>query len=124
MLIEHDNRSVDNNRRVSFKKNHYGQKGPQRDWGQSIRAHFENEDIDMGGLAGSGKVFRSNRGKGRPGSPAPRQMRKNMMDPKMRRKLMESPSGWYRVAVGVNLTFTAISWFLLYICCNLAYCEN
>lgn len=94
ILAEHDVRGGENTRRVTFKQSRYGKKGPQRDWSDSIRAHLDEEDIDMGSSASISnrrKSFHQKRGGGnRPGSPAPF---------KPKRKLMESPTNWFRVTV-------------------------
>ncbi|XP_019881507.1 nuclear RNA export factor 1 isoform X2 [Aethina tumida] len=87
-------------RRVKFKQGRFGHKSDyqKKDWSETIRAHLEEEDIDMGGAAGVGTAYRNNKkfGKGggrnkggrRSGSPVP-----------MRRKLVEGATSWYRVSV-------------------------
>lgn len=93
-------------RRVSFKKtshnNRIGKKF-NKDWGNSLRAHLEDEDVDMGQEAGASsnnphKWRRNTKFNGKPnkrfGSPAPTG----------RRKLIEGPGGgWYKVTVRKRL---------------------
>lgn len=100
MYVEHDDRS-ESTRRVSFKPSRaqYNQQR-NRNWEQTIRAHLEDEDIDMGGTtSGSGHVrYISNKGRGRKGgggrvgSPAPKGQGG-------KRKLFEGPTNWYKVMV-------------------------
>ncbi|KAK4874726.1 hypothetical protein RN001_014086 [Aquatica leii] len=85
--------NTDNTRRVTFKHNRHGKKGKQKDWTNSIRAHLEDEDVDMGTTSfdRQKKIYNNRRG-GRHGSPIP-----DRMGPK--RKLLESPSNWFRVTL-------------------------
>lgn len=94
LFVEHDTRveTGGNTRRVTFKHSRFGnKKGHQKDWTNSLRCHLEDEDVDMGasGFSGHKKFFK--KGGGRPGSPAPRKGGK--------RKLLESPTNWFRVTV-------------------------
>lgn len=98
-ISEHDERSVgtDNSRRIPFKHKRFGNKGHQKDWSNSIRAHLEDEDVDMSGTSFGyqKKHYHNNnnrRGGGRPGSPAPNKIG-------MKRKLLASPTNWYRITV-------------------------
>ncbi|KAL1494139.1 hypothetical protein ABEB36_009785 [Hypothenemus hampei] len=89
-FYDHDFRGGD--RRVTFK--HGGTRGGKfrnRDWSNAIRSHLEDEDIDMNVGSGSGKSFRKGKkGKGgRQGSPMPLSAK----------KLLNSPTGWYRVSI-------------------------
>lgn len=43
-------------RRVSFKPNRQYRKDNTKDWSASVKAHLQDEDIDMGGTS-SGRVF-------------------------------------------------------------------
>ncbi|VEN42801.1 unnamed protein product [Callosobruchus maculatus] len=87
---QHDNRD----RRVTFKFNHRqgGRKDNVRDWTSAIREHLQDEDVDMGISSNSGRVinnkkFNKKKKGGRKGSPVPV------------RKLLEGPTGWYRVII-------------------------
>ncbi|KAG5895804.1 hypothetical protein JTB14_028508 [Gonioctena quinquepunctata] len=93
---DRDVRVSDRDRRVTFKSNRYGGKKDNnrgRDWGNALREHLQDEDVDMGFSAGSSKTNRFNNGgrRGRKGSPMPLA--------KTKRKLLESPSHWYKVSL-------------------------
>ncbi|KAF5288344.1 hypothetical protein FQR65_LT12079 [Abscondita terminalis] len=79
-------------RRVTFKHNRHGKKGKQKDWTNSIRTHLEDEDVDMGTTSFDRQKKMYNKRGGRHGSPIP-----DKMGPK--RKLLESPSNWFRVTL-------------------------
>lgn len=104
MLLRPGNKHAEEEkRRVSFKpnfrSNKSGNKKYNKDWSSSLRAHLEDEDVDMGQDVGSStnqsKWKKSNRnGKfhKRMGSPAP----------SGRRKLIEGQGGgWYKVTVSI-----------------------
>ncbi|CAH1116234.1 unnamed protein product [Phaedon cochleariae] len=83
-------------RRVHFKSNRGGGRKDNkgRDWGNALREHLQDEDVDMGfSASGSGRSNKfNNRGKrGRKGSPMPPSNGK--------RKLMEGPTNWYKVSL-------------------------
>ncbi|KAJ8940254.1 hypothetical protein NQ314_010776 [Rhamnusium bicolor] len=100
---ERDYRVSDRDRRVTFKPNRYGgnKEFNNRDWKNAIREHLQDEDVDMGVSSGSGRYHNKkfNRGKkGRRGSPVPN----------TKWKLLESPTGWYKVSwqvYGTTITF-------------------
>ncbi|XP_060522572.1 nuclear RNA export factor 1 [Cylas formicarius] len=86
---ERDYRGGDS-RRVTFKPGRQGGNQYSRNhWGNALREHLEDEDIDMGISSGARHRFRSGKKKGRKGSPGPAQFR----------KLLEAPSGWYKVMI-------------------------
>lgn len=77
---------------VTFKPNRRDKRRPVKDWGRALREQLLEDDVDMGGTSGPARVFDKNkmgRKGNRSGSPAILQ----------KRKLLESPSGWYRVTV-------------------------
>lgn len=97
-FAEHDDRS---DRKVRFnsnsnffkKNNKYNNKG-KKDWGESLRHHFEDEDIDMAASSSHARNISKRGGHigrkgGRTGSPAPGDGKK--------KKLFEGPTSWYKV---------------------------
>lgn len=92
---DHDSRGIggDNNRRVNLKHNRYPNKVHPKNWSASIRAHLEDEDVDMGSSSfDRQKKIYNNKRNGRTGSPVPHKMGE-------RRKLLESPTNWFRVTL-------------------------
>lgn len=98
-FTEHEYRSNEG-RRVSFKPNRQYRKDNTKDWTASVRAHLQDEDIDMGGSSTSTGITFSGRKfakyKHRSGSPMPNKGGG-------RRKVLESPTGWYRITVSLPL---------------------
>ncbi|XP_018319322.1 nuclear RNA export factor 1 isoform X2 [Agrilus planipennis] len=83
---EHDDRG---DRRVTFKHSKHGRKN-NRNWSASLEAHFQEEDVDMGGSGGGFTSAKNFRRKGRSGTPPPKGAK---------RKLLDSPVGWFRVTI-------------------------
>lgn len=88
-----DYRAGDRDRRVHFKSyKQGGNKGYNRDFGNAVREHLQDEDVDMGGSSGPGRNYNKKFTKakrGRKGSPAPNG----------RRILLEGPTSWYKVSM-------------------------
>lgn len=105
LFTEHDDRT---DRKVRF--NNYFKPGKfdkkNINWGESLRHHLEDEDIDM--MASSSARARNlsrvgyGRKGGRTGSPAPKDSGSK------KRKLFEGPTNWYRVLVCVLYKLTNI----------------
>lgn len=71
-----------------------------------MKAHLQDEDIDMGGTSSgrsfSGRKFGKNKHPRAPGS--------ENMHKSGKRKLLESPTGWYRITVCVFVEYKS-TWF-------------
>ncbi|KAJ8956646.1 hypothetical protein NQ318_014000 [Aromia moschata] len=91
---ERDYRINDRIRRVTFKQNRQGGKKEYhgKDWSQAIREHLQDEDVDMGISSASGRNYNKNYNKGKKG-------RKGSPVPNGRRKLLESPTNWYKISL-------------------------
>ncbi|XP_017785582.1 PREDICTED: nuclear RNA export factor 1 [Nicrophorus vespilloides] len=96
---EPDFRSSESTRRVSFKSSRGGnptqRDNSKKDWANSLKSHFEDEDIDMGSSLNGARYNNKKFSKGgkrmtRGGSPAPARGR-------VKRKLMHGPITWYSV---------------------------
>ncbi|KAF5277675.1 hypothetical protein FQA39_LY18444 [Lamprigera yunnana] len=89
---DYESRGPDNTRKVTFKPNRYRNKGRQKDWTNSIRSHLEDEDVDMGSSTFDRQRKIYNKQGGRSTSDKPGASR-------FRRKLLDSPSNWFRVTL-------------------------
>ncbi|KAF7271883.1 hypothetical protein GWI33_015302 [Rhynchophorus ferrugineus] len=89
-IRDNDERISDNrDRRVAFKQGR-NFKNKNRDLSSAVREYLVDEDIDMGLGGGSGKNIRRSGGKkGRHGGG----------EPIHKRKLLEGPTGWYKILI-------------------------
>lgn len=76
---------------MGFKQGRNNFKNKNKDLSSAVREYLIDEDIDMGLGTGSGKNIRRSGGgkKGRHGGG----------DPVYRRRLLEGPTGWYKICV-------------------------
>lgn len=88
--FEHDFRS-DNANSVQFKTKHVRTDRYPKDWSGAVRSHFAEEDIDMTNVNVKNISTKKYLKKHRSASPMPH------MKVGSRRKLLEGPTGWYRV---------------------------
>lgn len=80
-------------RRVNFKpggNRHGGRFIKDKNWSKGIVSHLEEEDIDMNVRSTNFKGKKGNRKNGHQGPPAP-----------IERRLMQGPTGWYKITVSV-----------------------
>ncbi|CAH0564866.1 unnamed protein product [Brassicogethes aeneus] len=93
------NYAAKDTRRVSFKQGRHGGKSDHprnKDWGETIKWHLEEEDIDMGGSSGNYRNNRFNKFNGRGGKKG---KRGGSPAPLAKKRLMEGATNWYRVSV-------------------------